>query len=258
MLAPGGRLVIVVPNRRGVWARFEHTPFGTGRPFSRGQLTELLRETNFTPGAWTDGAVLPAVAAPLGAALPPAAGTQRPPLLADVFRRHRRRGAEAALPGPAGHPARLAPRLRAGADAARGDAGRADRAAPLTRRSGDRLATAGCRLTCNETVGCERRTPRDGGSDQRQDRAQDSPCRCRRHRLSRPAGHDAARLHGVAAAQHHTVDGGWRAGGDRGDLARPDHSQPLEPSLLRRHRAPRYRCLRPPAACCSWRSPAAF
>ena len=39
VLAPGGRLVIVVPNRRGVWARFEHTPFGTGRPFSRGQLT---------------------------------------------------------------------------------------------------------------------------------------------------------------------------------------------------------------------------
>jgi SAM-dependent methyltransferase len=54
VLAPGGRLVIVVPNRRGLWARFEHTPFGTGRPFSRGQLTSLLRETNFTPGAWSD------------------------------------------------------------------------------------------------------------------------------------------------------------------------------------------------------------
>ena len=32
ILAPGGRLVIVAPNRRGVWARFEHTPFGAGRP----------------------------------------------------------------------------------------------------------------------------------------------------------------------------------------------------------------------------------
>ncbi len=50
VLAPGGRLVIVVPNRRGVWARMEHTPFGSGRPYSRGQLTSLLRETNFTPG----------------------------------------------------------------------------------------------------------------------------------------------------------------------------------------------------------------
>ncbi len=38
------------PNRQGVWARMEHTPFGSGRPYSRGQLTALLRETNFTPG----------------------------------------------------------------------------------------------------------------------------------------------------------------------------------------------------------------
>ena len=59
ILAPGGRLVVVVPNRRGVWARFEHTPFGTGRPFSRGQLNTLLRETNFTPGAWSDALHFP-------------------------------------------------------------------------------------------------------------------------------------------------------------------------------------------------------
>ena len=59
VLAPGGRLVIVVPNRRGIWARFEHTPFGTGRPFSRGQLNTLLRETNFTPGAWADALHFP-------------------------------------------------------------------------------------------------------------------------------------------------------------------------------------------------------
>ena len=59
VLAPGGRIVIVAPNRRGVWARFEHTPFGTGRPFSRGQLNELLRETNFTPSAWADALHFP-------------------------------------------------------------------------------------------------------------------------------------------------------------------------------------------------------
>ncbi len=59
VLAPGGRLVIVVPNRRGVWARFEHTPFGTGRPFSRGQLDALLREANFTPNAWGDALHFP-------------------------------------------------------------------------------------------------------------------------------------------------------------------------------------------------------
>lgn len=59
VLAPGGRLVIVAPNRRGVWARFEHTPFGTGRPWSRGQITALLRETNFTPGAWAEALCFP-------------------------------------------------------------------------------------------------------------------------------------------------------------------------------------------------------
>lgn len=61
VLAPGGRLVIAVPNRRGLWARFEHTPFGTGRPFSGSQLTELLRETNFTPGQWSDALHFPPV-----------------------------------------------------------------------------------------------------------------------------------------------------------------------------------------------------
>ena len=59
VLAPNGRLVIVVPNRRGMWARFEHTPFGTGRPFSRGQLTRLLRESNFTPGASAEALFFP-------------------------------------------------------------------------------------------------------------------------------------------------------------------------------------------------------
>jgi len=59
VLAPGGRLVIVVPNRRGVWARFEHTPFGTGRPYSRTQLVGLLRETNFTPGPWSEALLYP-------------------------------------------------------------------------------------------------------------------------------------------------------------------------------------------------------
>lgn len=59
VLAPGGRLVVVVPNRRGVWARFEHTPFGTGQPYSRGQLTALFREANFTPGASAEALLFP-------------------------------------------------------------------------------------------------------------------------------------------------------------------------------------------------------
>ncbi|WP_281977226.1 class I SAM-dependent methyltransferase [Pseudorhizobium flavum] len=59
ILAPGGRLIIVVPNRRGVWARMEHTPFGSGRPYSRRQLSLLLRETNFTPAASAEALFFP-------------------------------------------------------------------------------------------------------------------------------------------------------------------------------------------------------
>ena len=59
VMAPGGRLVVVVPNRAGVWARSERTPFGHGRPFSRGQLAALLRETLFSPVAWTGALAMP-------------------------------------------------------------------------------------------------------------------------------------------------------------------------------------------------------
>ena len=52
VLAAGGRLLIVVPNRRGVWARLDTTPFGHGRPYSRSQITHLLREAWFTPTGW--------------------------------------------------------------------------------------------------------------------------------------------------------------------------------------------------------------
>ena len=61
VLAPEGRLVIVAPNRRGLWARFEHTPFGNGRPYSRGQLGRLLREANFTIGGTTEALLFPPV-----------------------------------------------------------------------------------------------------------------------------------------------------------------------------------------------------
>jgi SAM-dependent methyltransferase len=49
VLGAGGRLVVVVPNRRGIWARFDHTPFGHGNPYTTGQLNHLLRDEGFTP-----------------------------------------------------------------------------------------------------------------------------------------------------------------------------------------------------------------
>jgi len=59
VLAPGGRLIVVVPNRAGIWARVETTPFGHGHPFGRGQMTALLRETMFAPENWTQALAVP-------------------------------------------------------------------------------------------------------------------------------------------------------------------------------------------------------
>ena len=42
-----GRLMVVVPNRTGVWAYRETTPFGNGRPFSFSQLERQLAGSLF-------------------------------------------------------------------------------------------------------------------------------------------------------------------------------------------------------------------
>ncbi|GAN81893.1 Methyltransferase domain-containing protein [Acidocella aminolytica 101 = DSM 11237] len=42
VLKDDGRLIVVTPNRRGLWAYAESTPFGHGQPYSEGQLTRLL------------------------------------------------------------------------------------------------------------------------------------------------------------------------------------------------------------------------
>jgi len=49
ILADGGRLLVAVPNRRSIWARTDHTPFGHGYPFSTEQLNKALRQSMFTP-----------------------------------------------------------------------------------------------------------------------------------------------------------------------------------------------------------------
>ena len=52
VLAPGGRLIAVVPNRIGLWARLETTPFGYGLPFTQGQLDAALKDALFSPIDW--------------------------------------------------------------------------------------------------------------------------------------------------------------------------------------------------------------
>jgi SAM-dependent methyltransferase len=49
VLGPGGRALIIVPNRSGLWARADGTPFGFGRPYSLGQLEAQLKSHGFTP-----------------------------------------------------------------------------------------------------------------------------------------------------------------------------------------------------------------
>jgi SAM-dependent methyltransferase len=61
VLASGGQLLAVVPNRRGVWARMDTTPFGHGRPYSRLQIVHLLREAWFTPVDWSEALYVPPI-----------------------------------------------------------------------------------------------------------------------------------------------------------------------------------------------------
>lgn len=59
VLKPEGRMLIVVPNRRGLWSRIDTTPFGYGLPFSRGQLETQLTDALFTPEDWGEALYFP-------------------------------------------------------------------------------------------------------------------------------------------------------------------------------------------------------
>lgn len=59
VLAPEGRLVAVVPNRQGAWARSDVSPFGFGHPYSRGQLRHVLNDAGFEAETWTTALHMP-------------------------------------------------------------------------------------------------------------------------------------------------------------------------------------------------------
>lgn len=59
VLSPQGRLLAVVPNRRGLWAHLEATPFGHGHPYTPPQLTRLMRDAMFSPTASQQALWLP-------------------------------------------------------------------------------------------------------------------------------------------------------------------------------------------------------
>ncbi len=47
VLRDDGRLLVVAPNRMGMWAHVESTPFGFGQPYSPGQIGRLLAASLF-------------------------------------------------------------------------------------------------------------------------------------------------------------------------------------------------------------------
>lgn len=49
VLSGQGRLLVIVPNRAGVWARIDSTPFGHGTPWSAAQISALLKDNMFVP-----------------------------------------------------------------------------------------------------------------------------------------------------------------------------------------------------------------
>jgi SAM-dependent methyltransferase len=48
ILKSNGRLLVIVPNRSGFWARADWSPFGQGTPYSAAQITLYLRDNQFT------------------------------------------------------------------------------------------------------------------------------------------------------------------------------------------------------------------
>lgn len=65
ILKPDGRLIVVVPNRRGMWASMGDTPYGQGRPYSRGQMERLLGDSLFLAERWEGALYGPPVRARL-------------------------------------------------------------------------------------------------------------------------------------------------------------------------------------------------
>ena len=72
VLGDSGRLMLVVPNRSGIWAGLERTPFGNGRPFTPFQLQRLLRENLFAPLDKTQALMMPPFQSPALLRLAPA------------------------------------------------------------------------------------------------------------------------------------------------------------------------------------------
>ncbi len=59
VLSPQGKLLLVVPNRRGLWSTSDASPFGQGQPFSRSQILSLLKAEQFSVTRVEHGLLMP-------------------------------------------------------------------------------------------------------------------------------------------------------------------------------------------------------
>lgn len=59
ILVDGGRLLVIVPNRQGLWSFHSATPFGRGEPYSKRQIYELVQESLLTPSYNDFGLFMP-------------------------------------------------------------------------------------------------------------------------------------------------------------------------------------------------------
>ncbi|NQY38559.1 MAG: class I SAM-dependent methyltransferase [Henriciella sp.] len=59
VLAPEGRIVVAVTNRRSMWSLVDSKPFGHGRPWTRSQLVRFLNDSLFQVTASTTAVHMP-------------------------------------------------------------------------------------------------------------------------------------------------------------------------------------------------------
>ena len=113
VLRPEGRLMLVLPNRTGLWARADHTPIGAGHPYSERQITGRWSRDVFAAG---EPALRVHAAGWLArlAACRARVGAHWPARLAGVVRRACHRGAQgtAWYDRPGGGAGACAPALR--------------------------------------------------------------------------------------------------------------------------------------------------
>ena len=59
VMSASGRVIVAAAARTGLWSNAEKTPFGHGRPFTRGQLERLVRDAELEPTAWSQALYVP-------------------------------------------------------------------------------------------------------------------------------------------------------------------------------------------------------